>query len=107
MKNLTSIIVTSLLLLTAGCKKKDAADAAAPAKIEIPECEAFLAAADKFVVCDKLDPAMQKAYRDTYTKRKEEVLGAKTDDAKKRAAEGCKQGHTELIEGAKFRGCPL
>ena len=72
----------------------------------VPECDELMAAAQKFVACDKLPAEQKSAYQDMYAKVRE---GVSTDsaDAKQTSAEGCKKALSELAEGAKFRGCAL
>jgi hypothetical protein len=103
--------------LIAGCGKSDAGKSAAKEAAAsttlardtgIPECTAYLTAMDKFVACPKLRPEEKDAYFQNTRRVWGEVDGKKmSGDAKKKAAEDCKQALTELGEGAKFRDCPI
>src|SRR5262245_14230937 len=123
MKTLISITFIALLAGgVAGCKKKDAAAQSGggataakagdkqPASYGIPDCDAYVASMEKFLTCEdtKLPPPQKEAYRKSLVDRRAQLLDASKGDAARKASEGevCKQGLSELVEGAKYRGCP-
>jgi hypothetical protein len=111
------LIVLAAALALAGCKKKDDAQAGnsssakgadgAPAKSGIAECDEYLDAMAKFATCDKMQPAERDAYGKDVPKQRAEYASLKTDDQKQKAAATCKEAMGGLVEGAKFRNCPL
>ena len=127
MKTLILISITALLAGTAiGCKKKEDKGASAsppaaakpgggdtavahPASYGIPDCDAYVASMAKFVVCDKLMPEQKEAYAKDFEKRRATLLEASKGDDARKTAEGevCKQALSELVEGAKYRGCAI
>jgi hypothetical protein len=126
MKKLVLITFTTLLAGgVAGCKKKDPAAQGSgggggataakagdkqPASYGIPDCDAYVASMEKFLTCEdtKLPPPQKEAYRKSLDDRRAQLLEASKGDAARKTAEGevCKQGLSELVEGAKYRGCP-
>jgi hypothetical protein len=124
MKALVLISITTLLAGAAvGCKKKEekgasgapaaakAGDKAAahPASYGIPDCDAYVAAMAKFVTCKELPPEQQELYGKDFERRRATLLEASQGDGARKTAEGevCKQALGELVEGAKYRGCPI
>ena len=105
---ITSLVAFSLVAMVAGCKKKQADGPGAAAKAGdstgIPECDALVKANEKFLACDKLPPEQKKMYTDKFASDKESYANAKDKAA---TGEQCKKAMSDLVEGAKFRNCPL
>jgi hypothetical protein len=134
MKRSITTALAFLLVATlglAGCKKKDAdnkdpstkvddkpaagkpgepaGDNLAATNLGVPDCDAYYAAMAKFIACPKLTPDMKEGYQkstDMELRGRRDNLksGAQTKEA---AAAECKTAMTGLVEGAKFRDCPL
>ena len=105
------IIAGSLIAGAAACKKKDGESAAktadkpeAPKGSGIPECDAYVKAMEKFTTCDKL-PAEQKTAYASSLDRERKSFAEATDKAA--TATQCTEAMKGLVEGAKFRNCPL
>ncbi len=105
------LIVLAAALALGGCKKKNA-DASAsdqPASFG-PDCDAYVAAMEKFVSCDdkKFMAGQKDMYRKDLADTRKRLTESSKDDARMAAeSETCKTALKGLDEAAKFRGCPL
>jgi hypothetical protein len=128
MKAFILISITALLATASACKKKeesatsgsppaaaktagggDKASAQQPASYGIPDCDAYVAAMEKFLACDKLPAEQKEGYAKQFAKDREIFLEASKGDAASKTTQGdlCKQALSGLDEGAKFRGCAI
>jgi hypothetical protein len=86
-----------------------AGDPAAAGSSGVPDCDAYLAALDKFLACDKV-PEQAKAGAKAGSEQLKRALaslqGANVPaSAKKAAADGCKQAISAIELGIKQMGC--
>lgn len=90
--------------------KEGEGDAKAAGSTGIEECDAYLAAVEKYVSCDKV-PEQARAATKQAIEQSKQAWGAMNDktppEAKKAAADGCKQGLDALKKGAEAAGCEI
>jgi hypothetical protein len=84
-------------------------DATGDSETSIPECDAYLVAFDKYMSCDKIPQATKDATREGIAAQKVSFRELKDapPEAKKAAADGCRQGLDALKQAADALGCPL
>jgi len=139
MKKLISVLLLGSVMTLAACKKAEdktktddsamkadkpadtttppptppADQAAAPAggaaSTGLPECDAYVAAMDKYMACDKVPQSARDAAKQGLDAMKSgwANMGTMPDDAKKSAADACKQAVDALKQGAESMGCTL
>ena len=108
-----AIVTCSLIAGAVGCKKKEgesgssaktADPPAAPKGTGIPECDSYVKAMEKFTTCDKLPPEQRTAYASSLDRERRSFSEASDKAA---IATQCTEAMKGLVEGAKFRNCPL
>jgi hypothetical protein len=91
---------------------KDEASGVAGAGVTgVAECDAYLAAFDRYMQCDKVPQQAKDASRSGIRQMKEGWAMLRDPDvpaeAKKAAADACKQATDALKQSARAMGCPL
>jgi len=83
--------------------------AAAGGGTGVPECDAYVAAIEKFMTCDKVPQAARDAQKQSLDAMKQGWASlsdpAATPEAKKAAGDGCKTALDGLAQAAKGAGC--
>ncbi len=134
MKKLTALVSVLFLgsaLSLAACKKDENKDetktkttekttektvekTTEPAKAEptstgLAECDAYIAAVEKFVVCDKVPQASRDATKQGLDSMKTAWgdTAAMPEESKKASNDSCKQAADALKQGASAMGCTM
>jgi hypothetical protein len=82
-----------------------AAEAAKVASSGIPECDEYLATAEKFAKCDKLAPEAKDAQAKSVEATKASWAALTDDASKKVAADSCKQLNETMAKAWTAAGC--
>jgi hypothetical protein len=90
-------------------KPADTAAPAGAANTGLAECDAYVAAMDKYMTCDKVPQSARDAAKQGLDAMKSgwANMGQMPDDAKKAAGDACKQAVDALKQGAEAMGCTL
>jgi hypothetical protein len=90
-------------------KPADPAPAGGAASTGLAECDAYVAAMDKYMTCDKVPQSARDAAKQGLDAMKSgwANMGQMPDDAKKAAGDACKQAVDALKQGAEAMGCTL
>jgi len=92
-------------------KAMGAFDASTPAASNsgLAECDAYAAAMEKYMACDKVPQSARDAARQGLDAMRQgwAAMGQMPDDAKQAAGDACKQAIDALEQGAEAMGCSL
>jgi hypothetical protein len=117
--SLFSVLTIAAALACSACNKKDEASAAEPSAATgssatssgIPECDAYLAAVEKYMSCDKIPQATRDATKQGFESTKQSWAALKGSDVpeatKQAVVSGCKQGLDGMAQAAKAMGCEI
>jgi hypothetical protein len=89
--------------------KKEEPAAGGAASTGLADCDAYVAAMDKYLQCDKIPQATRDAAKQGMDAMKQGWgdTSALPDDVKKQANDACKQSVDALKQGATALGCTL
>jgi len=80
-------------------------------KTGVPECDAYLQAFDRYMQCDKVPQQARDASEDSIAQMRQAWAMLRDPkvppEAKKAAADACKEAHEALKQSASAMGCPL
>ncbi len=90
-------------------KEEPKAEPAAAGGTGLADCDAYVAAMDKYLACDKIPQAARDAAKQGADAMKSAWgdVGALPDDVKKQTNDACKSAVDALAQGASAMGCTL